>query len=147
LCADELARADAGEHGEDARRLVGHLAEAGPTLPEELQEELGFDAKGLRAVRNKLERVGAIIARGIILPTDGGHRHSSELRRWDQAYALSEPRGGLAELVAAGVAAAVVVPEREARRWFSWPVSTQLVDELVDAGRLERPAPEWLAAA
>jgi len=54
-----------------------------------------------------------------------GHPYSSELARWDQAYpghgeADAGPGRALADLVAAGVSAAVVAPERELRRWFSW---------------------------
>jgi hypothetical protein len=53
--------------------------------------------------------------------------------------------GGLADLFEAGVRAAVVAREDEARRWFSWPVSAELVDELVESSRLERPEPPWLS--
>ena len=55
--------------------------------------------------------------------------------------------GGLEELVVAGVRAAVVVPERESARWFSWRWrwDGDLVDGLVAEGRLERPEPGWLA--
>jgi hypothetical protein len=40
----------------------------------------------------------------------------------------------------AGVRAAVVAPERELRRWFSWQWywTGGLVDDLVAAGRLRR---------
>ena len=148
LCAAELSRAEAGEYGNEAQRLVAHLEQAGPALPEEVKEELGFDTKRLHSVRRSLERVGAIVSRGITLPTaGGGHRHSSELQRWDQAYSRTQPsEGGLPALVVAAVSAAVLAPESEARRWFSWPVPAQLVEDLVEAGRLERPEPGWLAA-
>jgi hypothetical protein len=53
-----------------------------------------------------------------------GHEHSSELFRWDQVHpgpaAHTDPSRALAELAAVGVQAAVVAPERELRRWFSW---------------------------
>jgi hypothetical protein len=75
----------------------------------------------------------------------GGHQHASELTRWDQAYPQSaeadaDPRRALADLVIAGVHAAVAAPERELRRWFSWQWywADTLVDGLVRDGRLRR---------
>jgi hypothetical protein len=46
----------------------------------------------------------------------------------------------LGDLIVAGVRAAVVAPERELRRWFSWQWywTGALVDGLVRAGRLRR---------
>ncbi len=46
----------------------------------------------------------------------------------------------------AGVRAAVVCPEREPKRWFSWTWlwEDELIDRLVADGRLVRPAPGWL---
>src|SRR5919109_2298167 len=44
LCRAELARAEEGGFGDAARRLVLHLAEAGPAAIEELKEELGLVA-------------------------------------------------------------------------------------------------------
>ena len=77
-----------------------------------------------------------------------GHRRDTELSRWDQAYqgppaatsATSDPSGALADLVVAAVRAAVLAPEPELRRWFSWPWywTDTLVDDLVRAGRLRR---------
>ena len=146
LCSLELRRADAGEHGADALAVVTHLKQAGPSLPDELKEELGFDSRRLRAVRGVLERVGAVVARSTTLPTkSGGHRHTSELRRWDDAYSGQERGRGLADLLVAGVRAAVVAPEREACRWFSWTAPPQLVDELVDTNALVRLEPGLLA--
>ena len=96
--------------------------------------------RALRAARGPLERTGAVVSRSIVVETEGGHRHTSELRRWDQVFAPREAAdGGLEVLVVAAVEAAVVAPEREVRRWFSWSLS-----EL--PGRLERPAPGWVAA-
>jgi hypothetical protein len=67
------------------------------------------------------------------------------LARWDQAHpaggsAGAGPGPALKELVVAGVRAAVVAPEAEIRRWFSWQWywSGTLIDDLVRAGRLRR---------
>lgn len=138
LCRAELERAEAGEHGEDADALVRHLAESGPSLVEELREEIGLEKR----TRARLERVGAIVHKGVTL--EDPHRHTSELRRWDQAVAAAEPTGDpLRELVVAGVRAAVLAPEREALRWFSWTAPAAVLED----ERLTRPAPGWVAAA
>jgi hypothetical protein len=133
LAREALAAADGEE-----RLLLEHLAMAGPSTPDEINEETGLDAQRLR---RRLERVAALVSRSIVVETaGGGHRHTSELRRWDQIF--QEPpagRIGLDELVVAAVRAAVLVPEKEVRRWFSWRLD-------VIPERLERPAPGWLAA-
>jgi hypothetical protein len=141
LAREELARADDGALGPEAARLLAHLAAAGPSLLEELVEEAGLDARRLRP---KLERVGAVVARAVV--HDDRHRHTSELARWDQVFPRPSA-GGLGELLVAGVRAAVVAPEDEARTWFTWRAPPELVSELVEAGRLERPAGGWLSAA
>jgi hypothetical protein len=149
LCRAELAAADAGQLGEGEQRLVRHLADAGPAALDELKEELSLGPKELRALRSRLERVGAIVAKDLRLDTKGGgHRHTSELFRWDQLFpqpALGH--SGPAELVVAGVEAAVIAPEREARAWFSWRVPASAIDALVEEGRLQRPAPSLLSGA
>jgi hypothetical protein len=50
------------------------------------------------------------------------------------------PWQALGDLLCAGVRAAVVAPEHELPRWFSWGWywDDSLVDELVSAGRLVR---------
>ena len=135
---DPLAREALGAAEGDDRRLLDHLAAAGPSTPDEIAEETGLDA---RRLRRPLERVAALVSRSIVVDTPGGgHRHTSELRRWDQVF--REPpvgRAGLDELVVAAVRAAVLVPEQEIARWFSW--RPDVIPE-----RLERPAPGWLAA-
>lgn len=148
LCRAGLADADEGRLGETAQTLIRHLADGGPAALDELKEELGLGAKELRGARTRLERVGAIVARDLRIETAGGHRHTSELYRWDQMFVRPASRpGGLDELVVAGVEAAVVAPEREVRGWFSWSVSRATIDALVAAGRLARPAPGILSAA
>lgn len=148
LCRAELEAATGGRYGREAARLVAHLEDAGPSLVEDLKLELGLDAKRLRVVREPLERVGALVSRGEEIPLpDGGHQHASRLYRWDQYF-----RGGrrrvrepLASLVVAGVRAAVLAREREVATWFSWTVSRETVDDLVERALLTRPAPGWLA--
>jgi hypothetical protein len=138
LCRGELARADAGGLGEEAATVVRHLASAGPSLLEELREEIELENR----VRQKLEKVGAIVWRGVRL--EDPHRHTSELRRWEQAFERSDEVGDpLRELLVAGVRAAVVAPESEALRWFTWRVPSEALDDT----RLERPEPGWVAAA
>jgi hypothetical protein len=147
ICRQELERMD--QDGEWAR-LLRHLGDAGPSTPEDLQTELGLKPKELKLLRQPLEHCGAVVSRPlrVDLP-DGGHRHTSELLRYDDAYPAPLGTSGPAELIVAAVRAAVVAPEREvARKWFSWSWAfpAELVDLLVSEGRLERPAPGWVAA-
>ena len=148
ICRSELDRM---QQEEEWATLLRHLEEAGPSTPDDLQTELGLKPKDLKRLRSPLERCGAVVARTlrVDLP-DGGHRHTSELLRYDQAF--PEPPsvgGGIDELVVAAVRAAVVAPEREMRRWFSWTwlFPDNLVDRLVSDGRLERPEPGWVTTA
>ena len=147
ICRAELRRMEAEE---EWAPLLRHLANAGPSTLEDLQTELSLKPRELNALRAPLERCGAVVSRGIRLELDdGSHVHTSELLRYDHAY--PEPLGGpeeIDDLIAAGVRAAVVAPERELRRWFSWSwrFPADLVDRLVAAGRLERRAPGLVAA-
>lgn len=148
LCRAGLAEAEEGTHGRDAQRLVRHLAKAGPSLADDLKLELGLDPKRLRAARLALECVGALVSLGEMLPAGGGHVHASRIYRWDQRY---EGRRGKREaaldaLLVAGVRAAVLAPEREVARWFSWRPDPGAVDRLVADRALRRPAPGWVAA-
>ncbi len=147
ICRAEIARMEAEYPG--WARLLQHLADTGPAQVEDLQVELGLKPRELKSLRSPLERCGAIVSRQLVLETaGGGHAHTSELARWDQVFPepASEP-GGLAELVAAGVRAAVVVPETEPRKWFSWMwrFEPELIDRLVAEGCLARPEPGWLS--
>jgi hypothetical protein len=161
ICRAELARMDEADPG--WHRLLAHLADAGPSLADDVRTELGLKAAELRALRAALERSGALVSRSVILPgSGGGHLHASELARWDQAFpagrggrAASGPDSGpgvladrLADLLAAGVRAAVLAPERELAQWFSWQrlFSADLVDRLVEDRRITRPASGWVAA-
>ena len=135
--ADPLCRAELAAVQGEERRLVDHLAEVGPSLVEEVRDELGFDARTLRRIRMRVERVGAVVSREVVLAEP--HRHTSELRRWDQAFPHATPGGGIAALAEAGVRAAVLAPEREVARWFTWKLDPSAL-------QLERPAPGWVAA-
>ena len=140
ICRAELARMEAADQA--WARLLRHLADAGPSELDDLQTELALAPKELKSIRSPLERCGAIVARSIVY--EEPHRHTSLLHRWDQVRPEpsggSDPRQALGELLCAGVRAAVVAPERELARWFSWRWywDDGLVDELVRAGRLVR---------
>lgn len=140
ICRAELARME--EANEDWARLLRHLEAAGPSELADLQAELSLTPKELKGIRSPLERCGAVVARSVVY--EEPHLHTSLLARWDQVHPSpsgeEDPRRALAALVCAGVRAAVVAPERELRRWFSWSWywDDDLVDDLVDDGRLVR---------
>jgi hypothetical protein len=137
ICRAELSRLEGDP-------LLRHLAEAGPSELGDLQLELGLAPKELKRLRVPLERCGAVVARSIVY--EEPHRHTSLLARWDQVFPEPSAEGGLAELVVAGVRAAVVAPEAEPERWFAWR-EDGLVERLVDDGRLVRPEAGWVAAS
>jgi hypothetical protein len=147
LCRAELERRQVGD--DDGARLLQHLREAGPSQLEDVKLELGWSAGRLRSARAPLQRFGALVATSVTVPTgQGSHTHTSLLSRWDQVMPQpSAAGGGLEELVVAGVRAAVVAPEQELERWFSWRWHGpgRLADKLVEGGRLRRPAPGWIA--
>jgi len=141
ICRAELARMEAADAG--WARLLRHLADAGPSELDDLQTELSLRPKELKSLRSPLERCGAIVARSVVY--EEPHRHTSLLARWDQVHpkpsrASDAPTRALGDLVCAGVRAAVIAPERELARWFSWRWywNDTLVDELVRDGRLVR---------
>ena len=143
ICRAEIERMRAADPG--WARLLDHLADAGPSSVDDLRTELGLTRQALRSLRAPLEQSGAIVSRSLRVTAGEAHQHTSELARWDQAYpgtgeAGADPRRALQDLVAAGVRAAVVSPERELRRWFSWPWywADSLVGELVGNARLRR---------
>lgn len=140
ICRAELVRMETDD--EAWGRLLRHLADAGPSELEDLQAELSLTPKELKSLRAPLERCGAIVARSIVY--EEPHRHTSLLSRWDQVHeepsGADYPRQALGDLLCVGVKAAVVAPEHELTRWFSWSWywDDGLVDELVSAGRLVR---------
>ncbi|HEV3379514.1 MAG TPA: hypothetical protein VG142_00775 [Trebonia sp.] len=143
VCRAEIERTRAQDAG--WRRLLDHLAVAGPSLFDDLLTELRLKRQELKALRSPLERCGAIVSRSVVLAAGEGHVHCSELARWDQVYPggtgrEDDPARALGELIVAAAGAAVVAPEQEARRWFSWQWywTDALVDGLVRDGRLRR---------
>ncbi len=137
---DPLCRAELERHA--GNPLLRHLEAAGPSELEDLQLELSLAPKDLRRLRAPLERCGAVVARSVVY--EDPHRHTSVLARWDQLTPESSG-GGLAELLVAGVRAAVLAPEPELARWFPWR-EDRLVERLVEDGQLARPEPGWVSA-
>ncbi len=163
ICRAEIARMRAEDAG--WRRLLDHLAAVGPSLADDIGLELGLKRQELKALRAPLERCGAIVARSVALPSPapapdqetGHHTYASELCRWDQAYPgsapapaaagtsataadVSQPGRALADLIVAAVRAAVIAPEPELRRWFSWQWywSDTILQDLISSGRIRR---------
>ena len=138
---DPICRAELERLGDDV--LLRHLAEAGPSELEDLQLELG-PAEGAPVAAVAFERCGAVVSRSIVY--EEPHRHTSELQRGTSSSRACRGRrargpGGR------GVRAAVLVPEAEVAKWFSWRWywEDDLVERLVADGRLVRPEAGWLA--
>src|ERR1700722_5633914 len=149
VCRAELARMEAEDPA--WARLLLPLGDTGPSVADDVELELGLKHKELRSLRSPLQRCGALVARSIVLPAGSGdgHLHRSELARWDQAY--PQPSGlplDMVALMAAALRAAVLAPEKDLVRWFSWRwlLPADLVGQLLDRGLAIRPAPGWLAA-
>jgi hypothetical protein len=125
-------------------RVLDHLAEAGPSTPDDLRTELGLTRKELKDERAPLERCGVVLTR----LDSADDEWVSTLYRWDQLVARADGSPDLGPLVVAAVRAAVVVPEHEPPRWFSWRWRWKdgLIDRLVEEGELIRPEPGWLAS-
>jgi hypothetical protein len=153
ICRSELVRLE--REDPDQARLLRHLAAAGPSELADLQLELDLKPRELKRLRAPLERCGAVVSRSIVY--EDPHRHTSELRRWDQLVTKPAEGGGLADLVVAAVRAAVVAPANEVPRWFSWTWHwddavlederlrhvdghVALAEELSAAGRASEPA-------
>jgi hypothetical protein len=136
ICRSELARMEREDPG--WRRLLRHLADAGPSRVEDLRVELELKPKELKNLRLPLERCGAIVSSRLV---------ENELLRWDQLFPEPAAGGGLDDLLVAGVRAAVVAPEPDLRKWFSWPwlLEPGTIDRLVSEGRVKRPEPGWIA--
>ena len=141
---DPLVRRVIADASGDDLLLLSHLAEHGASMSADLELELGWDRKRLKRSRQRLERVGALVSDGLVFDDDS-NGYFAPLRRWDQVFAhgVAAPEP-LADVVVAGVRAAVFAPEANLRTWFSWPIPVGMVDRLVGSGRLARPKPGWL---
>jgi hypothetical protein len=150
VCRAELARMEQADPGWS--RLLRHLADTGPALADDVEVELGLKHKELRSLRAPLQRCGALLARSVVLPagSGGGHLHRSELARWDQAYPEPVAAGppDIPALMGAALRAAVVAPENDLVRWFSWRwlLPADLTSQLLARGLAVRPSADWLAA-
>jgi hypothetical protein len=149
VCRAELARMERADPG--SGKVLAHLAQSGPSLSDDVELELGLKHKEFTALRSKLQRCGAILAHSVVLPARSGegHVHRSELARWDQVY--PHPSGvplDMVALIGRGLQAAVVAPEKDLVRWFSWRwlLPADVAGQLVERGLATRPAPGWLAA-
>jgi hypothetical protein len=149
VCRAELARMERADPG--WRRLLRHLAETGPSFADDVELELGLKHQEMRALRAPLQRCGALVATSVIVPaaTGDGHLHRAELARWDQRFPRS--LGGPTDIVAllgTALRAAVLAPEKDLARWFSWRwlLPTDAADQLLGRGFAIRPGHGWLAA-
>ena len=143
ICRAEIERMEAEDEG--WALLLRHLGNTGPSLAEDVQRGARAEAEGAegdplaaRALRRgRRPRFFAGRRRLGHASSRAGIRSTPSRRR----------AGGLDELVVAGVRAAVVCPEREPKRWFSWTWRWEdgLVDRLVDEGDSSGPEPGWLA--
>jgi hypothetical protein len=147
---DPIVRAEiermCAEH--DWALVLDHLEAAGPSTTEDLRTELGLKAKELKNLLAPLELCGTVVTRAIE-PTEDGTVEGFEYARWDQVHTEATPGDGtLDDFVVAAVRAAVVATEREVPRWFAWRwrFDADLLERLVNEGRLERPEPGWVAA-
>jgi hypothetical protein len=147
ICRSELARMEVESN---SAPLLTHLAAAGPSTLDDLQTELGLEPRDLKSLRAPLERSGALVARSLrVRLPDGGHTHTSELLRYDQAYPDLLDESSVDDLIVAAVRAAVIAPEREiTRTWFSWRrlFADDLIEQLVSEGRLQRLEPGLVTA-
>lgn len=131
----------------DERKLLDHLADSGPSSADDIELELGWDKKRVKAVRTRLERVGAVISDGLVFE-DSSVWFLAPMRRWDHIVPRSKTRDNpYAELALAGMRAAVIAPESEVTSWFSFRIPAGTVDDLVRTGRLIRPAQGLIAIA
>jgi hypothetical protein len=144
---DPLVRQSIAAATGDEAALLAHLAKHGPSTLDDLEVELAWDRKRVKRVRDRLEHVGAVVGDGLVFE-DESTWHFGPLRRWDAVFdkpaAVKHPYD---VVVMAAMRAAVLAPEDDLRKWFSWPVPSGTVERLVAEGRLIRPASGWLAIA
>lgn len=144
---DPLVRqAIAAATGDDSTMLA-HLAKHGESTLEDLEVELAWDRGRVKRVRDRLQRVGAVVGEGLVFE-DESTWHFAPLRRWDDVFDRPAPvRHPHDAVVMAAMRAAVLASEDDLRNWFSWPIPPEAVERLVAAGQLTRPASGWLAIA
>jgi hypothetical protein len=150
LCRMEVARAESAEFGDQAARLMAHLASAGRSTTDDVKLELGLETGAYHRVRRTLESRGAIVSRTVSMEgPSGAHRHMSELMRWDHVVAESpgRPEDALAALLRVVVDAAVLIPEVEARRAFTWNIPDEVVERSIKDGHIRRVSKDTLAVA
>lgn len=134
-----------------AARLLARVERDGDVR----MDHTGMSTKEGRAARLRLERHLLVV--GIGIHTDRGS-HTVALRPWSEsrlACRYGNGDGGpdletsMDLLLEAAVRAAVVVPERQVRRWFDF--ASERIEALVEAGRIERlvtaPRQRWLLPA
>lgn len=149
----------------DPERRARLIAELPPTTRRLLErveldgdvrmDHTGLSAKEGRAARLRLERL--LLAVSVQIHTDRGS-HTAALRPWsesrlarrhDATDAVPDVETAMDLLLEAAVNAAVVVPEREGRKWFDF--AAERLDRLVEEGRVERlvtaPRQRWLLPA
>jgi hypothetical protein len=144
---DPLVRHSIADASGDEARFLDHLAKHGESTLDDLELELGWDRKRVKRVRDRLQRVGAVIGHGLVFE-DESTWHFGPLRRWDQAVRKANAAGDpFGALIVAAMRAAVLAQEKDLSSWFSWPIPPGTVDRLVGDGKLVRPAPGWLATA
>lgn len=131
----------------DEALLLDHLDRHGPSGAEDAELELRWPHERLKRARTRLEKVGAVISDGLVFE-DTSTWHFAPLRRWDQVVERSDrDEDPFAEVLVAGLKAAVIAPESDLKSWFTWPIPAGTVDRLVDEGRLVRPEPGLVAMA
>ena len=149
LCRRALDVADAGAAGPDAQALTRYLETEGPSVLATIKRDLNLDSKTLARIRRTLEPVGAVISEEVELPAkNGGHIHTSRLRRYDDIDGIPTSDGSgddaLSALLLTGVGAAVVAPSQEVASWFTWPGGADALARLIDRGELVETAPGWV---
>jgi|SRR5712692_2046331 len=144
---DPLVRQSIAAATGDEAGLLAHLAKHYESTLEDLEMELGWDRKRTKRVRDRLQRVAAVLGDALVFE-DESTWHFAPLRRWDHVF--GKPAAAVQPyeaLVIAAMRAAVLAPEGDLRNWFSWPIPSGTVEKLVADGRLVRPALGWLAIA
>lgn len=139
LCMEELVKAEDGLYGRDSMELVKYLDKEGPTLIDKIKADLRIKPTALKTIRKKLEPFGIVNARGVTIESNDKHRHTSRLYRWDQFFpkrSKKSPDNALEELIIAGIKACVIVPKNEACGWFSWKLSSELINHLMESKKI-----------